>query len=100
MQKVLSAYPQIYEQLGALVQRFMQNAPEVDLARWAHAVDATAYRLGFVICGDLEVAARLVSADPVLVGGPQPKDKIKELVLFSISPEYFAIRKQLGLQIG
>lgn len=100
MRNVLSHYPAIYEQLGALVQRFLQNAPEVDLARWAHAVDATSYRLGFVLCGDLEVAARLVSADPVMVGGPQPKDKIKELILFAVSEDYFAIRKQLGLQIG
>jgi hypothetical protein len=56
--------------------------------------------VGFVLSGDLEVAARLVSAEPVVVGGPQVKDKVKELVLFSVSEEYFAVRKQLGLTIG
>jgi len=92
--------PHAYEQLGMVVNQFMQNAPEVDLARWGHAVDATSYRLGFIVCGDLEVAARMVSAEPVVVGGPQVQDKNKELILYSVSEEYFSVRKQLGLTIG
>ena len=62
--------------------------PEINLAKWGNAVDATSHRAGFVVCGDLEVAARMVSAEPVVVGGPQVKDKIKELVLYSISEEF------------
>jgi hypothetical protein len=42
----------------------------------------------------------MVSAEPVVVGGPALKDKVKELVLFSISEEYFAVRNQMGLTIG
>ncbi|KAB2911170.1 MAG: tetratricopeptide repeat protein, partial [Kofleriaceae bacterium] len=83
--------PAVYEQLAAVVQRFIQAAPKVDLATWGHAVDGTSHRAGFVVCGDLEVASRMVSAEPVTVGGPQVKDKIKELVLYSISEEYFAV---------
>jgi hypothetical protein len=82
------------------VNRFIQAAPRIDLAKWGHAVDAASHRAGFVVCGDLEVAARMVSAEPVTVGGPQVKDKIKELVLYSISEEYFAVRQQLGVTIG
>jgi tetratricopeptide (TPR) repeat protein len=92
--------PAVFEQLGAVVQRFVQNAPKVDLATWGHAVDGTSHRAGFVVCGDLEVASRMVSAEPVTVGGPQVKDKIKELVLYSISEEYFAVRQQMGITIG
>jgi hypothetical protein len=65
-----------------------------------HAVDAVSHRAGFVVCGDLEVAARMVSAEPVSVGGPQVKDKIKELVLYSISEEFFNVRAQMGLTIA
>ena len=86
--------------LGVVVQRFLQSSSGVDLARWGHAVDATSYRAGFVVSGDLEVAARMVSAEPVAMGGPQVKDKIKELVLYSISEDYFAVRAQMGLTIG
>ncbi|HWO19719.1 MAG TPA: tetratricopeptide repeat protein [Kofleriaceae bacterium] len=92
--------PQVIEQLGAVVSRFIQAAPEINLAKWGHAVDATSHRAGFVVCGDLEVAARMVSAEPVTVGGPQVKDKIKELVLFSISEEFFTVRAQMGLTIA
>jgi len=92
--------PQVLEQLAAVVARFIQAAPEINLAKWGHAVDAVAHRAGFVVCGDLEVAARMVSAEPVTVGGPQVKDKIKELVLYSISEEFFAVRAQMGLTIA
>lgn len=92
--------PHATEQLAAVVQRFMQAAPEVNLSKWGHSVDAATYRMGFVLCGDLEVASRLASADPVVVGGPQAKDRIKDLVLYSISEEYFAVRQALGLTIG
>jgi tetratricopeptide (TPR) repeat protein len=92
--------PQLLEQLGAVVQRFIQASPEINLAKWGHAVDAVSHRAGFVVCGDLEVAARMVSAEPVVVGGPQVKDKIKELVLYSISEEFFTVRAQMGLTIA
>jgi hypothetical protein len=92
--------PHMIEQLGAVVNRFMQAQPEINLAKWGHSVDATSHRAGFVVCGDLEVAARMVSAEPVVVGGPQVKDKIKELVLYSISEEFFTVRAQMGLTIA
>ena len=92
--------PAVLEQLALVVNRFIQNQPQIDLAKWGHAVDATSHRAGFVVCGDLVVAAQMVSAEQVTVGGPQVKDKIKELVLFSISEEYFAVRQQMGITIG
>jgi tetratricopeptide (TPR) repeat protein len=92
--------PQALEQLGALVQRFVQTTPEINLAKWGYAVDAVAHRAGFVMCGDLEVAARAVVAEPIAIDGPTSKDKIKQLVLFSVSEEYFAVRAQLELTIG
>ncbi|TMQ11339.1 MAG: tetratricopeptide repeat protein, partial [Deltaproteobacteria bacterium] len=92
--------PQLLEQLGGVVARFIQAASEINLAKWGHAVEATSHRAGFVVCGDLEVAARMVSAEPVVMGGPQVKDKIKELVLYSISEDFFTVRTQMGLTIA
>ena len=82
------------------VTRFIQAAPEINLSKWGNAVDATAHRVGFIICGDLEVAAKIVSVEPVVVGGPQVKDKIKELVLYSISEKFFSVRAQISLTIA
>jgi tetratricopeptide (TPR) repeat protein len=92
--------PQWLEQLGMVVNRFIQAAPEINLSKWSNAVDLTAHRIGFLISGDLEVAARMVSLEPVVVGGPQVKDKVKELVLYSISEDYFKARSHLGTTIG
>ena len=92
--------PQFLEQLGIVVARFIEAAPEIDLARWRRAVDASSHRAGLVVCGDLEVHAYMVSAERVVTDGSQVKDKIKELVLYSISEEFFTVRAQLGLTIA
>ncbi len=88
------------EQLGVLVQRFVQTSPETDIARWSHAVEFASHRAGFVVCGNLELTARAIAAEPPVVGAPTAKDKIRELVLFSASDQLFAIRAQMGLTIG
>jgi len=46
------------------------------------------------------VAARLVQSEPVSIGVADPKDKIRDLLLWSISEEYFVVREHLGLVIG
>jgi len=92
--------PQMAEQLVAVVQRFITSQAEADLTRWARAVDLTTTRAGFLMCNDLEVAARLVQAEPVAIGVAEPKDKIKDLLQWSVSDEYFAVREFLGLVIG
>jgi golgin subfamily B member 1 len=92
--------PQTLEQLGALVHQFIQTTPEINLAKWGYAVDAAAHRAGFVMCGDLEVAARAVAAEPIAIDGPTSKDKVKQLVLFSVSEPYFAVRAQMEVTIA
>jgi hypothetical protein len=42
----------------------------------------------------------MISLQPTVVGGATPKERVKELVLFSVSEDYFAVRAALGLQIG
>ncbi len=92
--------PQQIEQLSAVVQRFVTSKGEADIHKWANAVDMTATRMGFLICNDLEIAARIVQTEPVSIGVADPKEKIRDLVLWSVSDEYFALREHLGLQIG
>jgi len=92
--------PQMLEQLSVVVQRFIASKAEADITRWATAVDFTATRAGFLLCNDLEVAARLVQSEPIAVGSAEPKDKIRDLVQWSVSDEYFAVREHLGLTIG
>jgi tetratricopeptide (TPR) repeat protein len=92
--------PQMQEQLGVVVQRFFAAKGEADLNKWANAVDLTATRAGFLVSNDLDVAARLVQGEPVAVGSAEPKEKIRDLIQWSISDEYFTLREHLGLVIG
>ncbi len=92
--------PQMLEQLGAVVRRFIANQTEADINKWSNAVDMTATRTGFLICNDLDVAARLAQTESMSIGVAEPKDKVRDLVLWSISDEYFALREHLGLVIG
>jgi hypothetical protein len=92
--------PQMLEQLSAVVQRFIAAKGEADISRWSNAVDMTATRAGLLICNDLDVAARVVQTEPVSIGVAEPKDKIRDLLLWSISDEYFTLREHLGLIIG
>jgi hypothetical protein len=97
--------PAWLEQLHIVVKRFIAKQTEpgaepLDLVKWGYAVEATAHRVGFLLCGDLEVAAKMVQMEPVQVGGPQARDKVRELVLYSISEDYFAVRQHLGTIIG
>ena len=83
-----------------LARQFLQSGKNPNLSHWLTCVDHTTTRLGLLLCGDLHKAASCVKNDPIPVGKASVKDKIRELVLFSISEEYFELRKHLGLSIG
>lgn len=83
-----------------VVQRFVQQKSQLDMAKWAQAVDLTSHRAGLIISNDLSLAARFIGQEPITVGGMQPKDKVKELLMYAISPAYFELRNLLGIAIG
>ena len=79
---------------------FLQTKAEVDLNKWGTAVELTTHRLGFILCGDLATAAKMISTEPATVGGLQPKEKIVELIMYAISDAYFEVRRHLGMAIA
>jgi tetratricopeptide (TPR) repeat protein len=86
--------------LGTLSRRFVQAGARTDVKKWLQGVEVTACRAGFLICNDIETAAKMITA--LGAQGPvdlAPKDKIKEIVLFSVSEEYFRLRQALGIQL-
>ncbi len=86
--------------LRQVVRKFVEGEGRVDIKRWMQAVELTACRAGFLVCNDLSVAAKMVQQLPP-EGSTDlpPKEKIKELVLFSVSEDYFALREALGIRI-
>ncbi|MCB9591319.1 MAG: tetratricopeptide repeat protein [Sandaracinaceae bacterium] len=85
--------------LRRLGKRFVDAGARTDIKRWLQAVELTACRAGFLVCNDLETAARMVTQLPAAAVDVPPKDKVKELVLFSVSEEYFRLREHLGIRI-
>ena len=87
------------ENLRVVVQRFLEGGQVADLKRWVQAVEFTSCRAGFLLCGDLDVARRMVLAEPTVAGDPSPQDKLREVMLFSVSDAYFGLRKTLGIAL-
>ncbi len=86
------------DRLASAVTKLLQ-AGAIDLKRWVAGVDLTADRAGFVICNDLELSSEMIkAADDGSSAVPQ-KERLRELVLYSTSEEYFALRRRLGLNI-
>jgi tetratricopeptide (TPR) repeat protein len=88
------------EGLKVVVQKFVQDGAKADLKRWIQAVEVTAARAGLVLCGDLDIAKKIIAAEPQLPGDLSPSEKLKELIVFSVSDPYLALRKNLGIAIG
>ncbi len=86
--------------IGTLGRRFIAAGARTDVKKWLQGVEITACRAGFLICNDIDTAARMITA----LGATGPvdlpaKDKTKEIVLFSVSEEYFRLRQALGIQL-
>jgi tetratricopeptide (TPR) repeat protein len=92
--------PMQREQLKVIVARFIKEGARANIKRWAQAVETTAARAGLLLAGDLDVAKRLVAAQAQIPGDLSPQERIKELMLFSVSESYFELRKRIGIQIN
>jgi hypothetical protein len=92
--------PADVELLNSISKRFVESGARTDIKRWMQCVELTACRAGFLLANDLEIAARMIQAEPP-VGAVDltPKEKIEELILFSVSEAYFRLREALGIQI-
>ena len=88
------------DSLRLVVQRFVEDGAKADLKRWMQATDITAARAGLLLCADLEIAKKIIGAEPQLPGDLPPAEKMKELLVFSVSDQYLALRKTLGIAVG
>ena len=92
--------PTQLEALRSLCKKLVNAEAKTDIRRWMQAVELTACRAGFVMCNDLETAARMVQEiPPEGAVDVSPKAKLTEIVVFSVSENYFRLRESLGIQI-
>ncbi|HKE14808.1 MAG TPA: tetratricopeptide repeat protein [Kofleriaceae bacterium] len=70
-----------------------------EIGGWRTATDLTANRVGFILCNDLETAARRVAVESAGVSTLSAKDRLRDLLAYSVSELYFGVRRHLGLAI-
>jgi hypothetical protein len=93
-------HPAARDRLRDVMARFVEAGGSTDVKRWVAAAELTACRLALLLCGDVRAAAEVIEKRqlPLDVSVKwSPKDKIKELVLYSISEDYFAARRAIGV---
>ncbi|MGB5268369.1 MAG: tetratricopeptide repeat protein [Polyangiales bacterium] len=86
--------------LKQVVRKFVDAGGHADIKRWMQAAEITALRAGLLLCDDVDTAVHMtqqIASDST--ADLAPRDKVKEIVLFSISESYFRLREQLGIQI-
>jgi hypothetical protein len=86
------------DRLASAVTKLLQ-AGAIDLKKWVASVDLTADRAGFLLGNDLELAVEMIKAADEASSAVAQKDRIKELVLFAASEQYFSVRRRLGINI-
>ncbi len=91
--------PAQLEGLRQVVKQFLAAGAKANVKRWNQAVELTACRAGLLLCGDLEIAKKIIAQEGQTPGGLTPQDKIKDLLVFAVSVEYCALRKVLGVAI-
>jgi tetratricopeptide (TPR) repeat protein len=93
--------PADIELLNSIGKRFVEAGARTDVKKWMRMVELTGCRAGFLLCNNIEIAARMIQAEPPM-GAVEitPKEKIEELLLFSVSEQYFRLREALGIRIA
>jgi tetratricopeptide (TPR) repeat protein len=86
------------EILASTVSKLLQSGGAIDLKKWVAAIDLTADRAGYLLAHDLQVAAEVMRATEDASSVPS-KERVKEIVLFSISEEYLALREKLQVTV-
>ena len=86
------------DQLASVVTKLLQSGA-IDLKKWVAAVDLSADRVGFIIANDLELANEMIKAADEASSAVAQKERLKELLLFAVSEEYFALRQKLIINI-
>jgi hypothetical protein len=86
--------------LSSMVEQLLKAEAELDMKRWALAVDLTADRVGFLLANSLDAAVALVRASGEGASFASERDRLKELYRYAVSPQYLALRRALGIHIG
>jgi hypothetical protein len=84
--------------LAAITRRLSSEALASHFSNWTFAVQRAAGRAGLLSCGNLELALRMVERFPA-PNGTSSAEQGDDLLVFSVSAEYTALRERLGVAL-
>lgn len=89
----------VLEHVGAVAGKLGIDARNGVIGGWRTATDLTANRVGLILCNDLETAARMVATEAAPQSTLSAKDRLRDLLAYSVSEDYFAVRRHLGVTV-
>jgi hypothetical protein len=69
------------------------------ISTWRAATDLTANRVGLIVSNSLEVAAKSIATEGATLSSMSVKERLRDLLAYSVSEPYFAVRRHLGLHV-
>jgi tetratricopeptide (TPR) repeat protein len=85
--------------LARLVREYLKVAKPDDVRRYLEAAELTAARAGAFAAGELEAVRKAVSGELGAAYRIQPKEKLRDLMVFSVSDDLRALRAAVGIQL-
>lgn len=87
--------PSRLDQLKQIAAKATKSG-DVDARAWLTAMAFTTTRSGFILCDNLDAAAQILTREGD-DGSPVPaKDRVRDLVAYSVSEGYMRVRKELN----
>ncbi|MBK9030295.1 MAG: SIR2 family protein [Myxococcales bacterium] len=89
----------LLEQVAVLAGKLGDRLGNGLVTTWRSATDLTANRVGLILANDLETAAKMVATETSTTSNLTVKDRLRELLAFAASEQYFTVRRHLGLTV-
>jgi len=89
----------LLEQVGELSHKLAGRLGNGLVTNWRAATDLTANRVGFIVANDFEVAAKGIATEGASLSTMSVKERLRDLLAYAVSEQYFQVRRHLGLHI-
>nr|MBA3461981.1 hypothetical protein [Deltaproteobacteria bacterium] len=89
----------LLEQVGELSVKLSHRLGNGLISGWRTATDLTANRVGLIVSNDLETAAKAIATEGAAMSNLSVKDRLRDLLAYSVSEQYFTVRRHLGLHV-
>ncbi|HEY6725413.1 MAG TPA: hypothetical protein VI197_15365 [Polyangiaceae bacterium] len=91
--------PEAKRELAVAVDAMLGCGKQLDMVRWARSVEEAACRAALLASGDVTVAGSVLAVAGAPVGGQSAADRARDLLPFTVSREFAALRKQFGIAV-